>query len=162
MLYSQSDRDEVITRVKKRSMIVWVPAAAMLALAIAAFVLYRLRHDESGWIVSAAFTILGGAYAVFFYGVYLRPMRKYKRHLDYMLDGRKRVTEGILKEVSETVQDRDGVDCRCVLMNVGDKDDPEDDRLFYLDAFKSMEDFQAGDRVRIESNDRMIAGILKI
>ncbi len=162
MLYSQSDRDAVIARVKKRSAIVWTPAAVLLALAVAAFVFYRLRHDESGWIVSAIFTILGGGYAIFFYGVYLGPMRKYKKHLDYMLDGRKRVTEGILKEVTQTIQDREGVDCFSVLINVGEKNDPEDDRLFYLDAYKSMPSFQPGERVRIESNDRMIAGVTKI
>ena len=162
MLYSQSDRDEVIAKVKKRSMIVWAPAALMLLLAIAAFVIYRLRHDASGWIVSAILTILSGAYFIFFYGVYLGPMRKYKRHLDYMLDGRKRVTEGILKEIAEVMQDRDGIDCYSVLINVGEKDDPEDDRLFYLDAFKSMDGFQPGERVHIESNDRMIASVSKI
>ena len=51
-------------------------------------------------------------------------MRKYKRHLDYMLDGRKRVTEGILKEIAGVMQDRDGIDCFSVLINVGEKDDP--------------------------------------
>lgn len=162
MLYSQSDRDAVIAQVKKRSAVVWAPAALLLALAIAAFVFYRLRHNESGWIVSAIFTILGGGYTIFFYGVYLGPMRKYKKHVDYMLDGRKRVTEGILKEISQTVQDREGVDCYSVVINVGEKGDPEDDRQFYLDAYKSMADYQAGERVRIESNDRMIAGVNKI
>ena len=162
MLYSQSDRDAVIAQVKKRSLIVWVPTAFLLALAVAAFVFYRLRHDEGGWIVSGILTILGGGYAVFFYGVYLGPMRKYKKHLDYMLDGRKRVTEGILREVSQTVQDREGIDCYSVMMNVGEKNDPEDDRQFYLDAYKTMSGYQAGDRIRIESNDRMIAGVTKI
>ena len=46
-------------------MIVWAPAALLLALAIAAFVIYRLQHDASGWIVSAILTILGGAYFIF-------------------------------------------------------------------------------------------------
>ena len=111
---------------------------------------------------SALFTILGGAYCIFFYGVYLGPLRKYKKHLDYMFDGRKRVTDGILKEISETLLDRDGIDCYSVMINIGEKDDPEDERLFYLDAYKSMSDFHIGDRVKIESNDRMIASVSKM
>jgi len=162
MLYSQSDRDAVAAALKKRRAAVWIPAILLLLLAVAAFVWYRLRHDESGWIVSGALTILGGAYAIFFHGVYLGPMRKYKKHVDYMLDGQKRVCEGILKDVASDVIDRDGVDCYTVEINVGEKNDPEDDRVFYLDQYKSMAGFTAGDRIRVESNDRMIAAVTKL
>jgi len=60
------------------------------------------------------------------------------------------------------VQDRDGIDCYSVWLNVGEKNDPDDDRLFYLDAYKSMDGFQPGDKIRIESNDRMIASITNL
>lgn len=162
MLYTQSDREEVRAARKRRMLVVWLPASLLLLLSVAAFIFYRLNHDTSGWVVSAVLTILGGAYVIFLYGVYLRPVLKYKRHLDYMLDGRKRVTTGILKEVDGAVQDRDGIDCYSVLINVGEKNDPEDDRLFYLDAFKSMGGFAPGDRVTLESNDRMIASVSKL
>ena len=161
MLYSQSDRDAVLRQRKRRMLAVWIPTAILLLLSIAAFVWYRTNHDESGWIVSGLITILGGAYCIFFYGVYLRPILKYKKHLDYMLEGNKRVTEGYLKEITETVQDHDGIDCYTVLINVGEKNDPEDDRLLYLDAYKSMAGYQTGDRIRVESNDRMIASVTK-
>jgi len=146
---------------KRRMLVVWLPTALMLLLAIVVFVIYRLNHDVSGWIISALLTILGGAYCIFFYGVYLRPVLKYRKHIDYMLDGRKRVTNGVFKEISETVQDHDGFDCYSVVLNVGEKNDPEDDRLFYLDAFKSLDGFQPGDRISVESNDRMIASVTK-
>ena len=161
MLYSQADRDTVIAKVKQRSLVVWIPTAVLLALAILSFIGFRLRHDESGWIISALFTILGGGYCIFFYGVYLQPVRKYKKHLDYMLDGNKRETEGVLKEISDVVLDKEGLDCYSVMVNIGERDDPEDDRLFYLDVFKSISEFKIGDRVHIESNDRMIASIAK-
>lgn len=162
MLYSQADRDAVLAVRNRRRLAVWLPTALVMALAVAAFVWYRLHHDESGWLVSGLLTFLGGAYGIFFYGVYLHPVQKYKRHLDYMLNGRKRVTEGVLIEISDVSMDHDGIDCYSVVLNVGDKNDPEDDRQFYLDAFKSMAGFQAGDRVRMESNDRMIAGVSKL
>ena len=162
MLYSQTDRDQALAMRKRRLLVVWVPAVLLLLTAIGSFVWYRINHDESGWIVTGLITILAGAYFIFFYGVYLRPALKYKRHLDYMLDGRKRVTEGILKEVSEAALDHDGIDCYSVMINIGEKDDPEDDRLFYLDAYKSMSEYQAGDRIRVESNDRLIASITRV
>jgi len=162
MLYSQADKDAAATKAHRRAWVVWLPTAAFVALAIATFILYRSRHDESGWILSALFTILGGGYCIFFYGVYLGPVLKYKKHIGYMLDGRRRATEGYLKEISDAVLDRDGVDCYSVIINIGEKDDPEDDRQFYLDAFKSMAGYHAGDHVRIQSNDRMIMGIEKV
>ena len=162
MLYTQTDRDEVLAMRKRRMLVVWVPTALLLLLAIGSFVYFRLNHNETAWGITGMITILAGAYCIFFYGVYLRPVLKYKRHLDYMLDGRKRVTEGTLKEIGETVQDRDGIDCYSVLLNVGEKDDPEDDRQFYLDAYKSLDGFHPGDRVIVESNDRMIAGVAKV
>ena len=162
MLYSQADRDAAIAARRKRRLAVWLPTALVEALAIAVFVWFRLRHDETGWWASGLLTFIGGAYCIFFYGTYLWPVKKYKQHLDYMLDGRKRVTEGILREIAQDVQDHEGIDCYSVVINVGGKNDPEDDRQFYLDALKSITGFQAGDRVRVESNDRMIANVSKL
>ncbi len=161
MLYAETDRQEILSMRKRRMLFVWLPTAILFLVAVASFVYYRLNHDDGGWVVTGLITILSGAYAIFLYGVYLRPVLKYARHISYMLDGRKRVTTGIIKELSTTVLDRDGIDCYAVMLNVGQKDDPEDDRLFYLDTFKSMDGFQTGDTVTIESNDRMIASIQK-
>lgn len=161
MLYSQEDRNTVVAKARRRSWVVWLPAVIFLALAILVFIWYRMNHDTSGWIFSALLTILAGGYFIFFYGVYLGPVLKYKKHLDYMLDGRKRETAGTLKEISETMLNRDGLDCYSVMINIGEKDNPEDDRQFYLDAFKSLDGFQIGDRIRIESNNRMIADVAK-
>ena len=161
MLYSQTDKDQVLRMRKRRILVVWIPTIAMLALSIVTMILFRRAHDVSGWVYSALQTIIGGSYFFFFYGVYLRPVLKYKQHLDYMLDGNKRKTQGILKEVSSDVLDHDGIDCYAVDINIGDRDDPEDDRSFYLDAYKSLDGFQPGDHVVIQSNDRMIAGVTK-
>jgi len=161
MLYSQAERDVIISKVKKRSALVWIPTAALLALSIASFVWFRLQHNTDDWFVTALLTILAGGYYIFFYGVYLGPLRKYKKHLDYMLDGRKRETVGTLTEISDTIMDKDGIDCYSVTLNIGDHNDPEDDRLFYLDAYKTLDGFKINDPVCIESNDRMIASVTK-
>ena len=162
MLYSQADKDAAAAKVKQRALVVWIPTALLLVLSIVTFILYRINHDETGWGLSALFTILAGGYCIFFYGVYLGPMLKYKKHIFYMLEGRKSVTTGVLTDISENVLDKDGIDCYSIVINIGEKSDPEDDRLFYLDAYKSLDGFKLGDRIRIESNDRMIADVAKV
>ncbi len=159
MLYSEQDRAEVAAERVRRLWIVIVPTVVLLLASVGSFVWYRLRHDTSGWIWTGLLTLAGGSYFLFFQGVYLRPVSLYKRHVAYMLDGNKRETVGVLKEISVAVADKDGLDCRTVTMNVGDKDAPEDDRTFYLDALKTPPDLPAGSRVRVLSNDRMVAAL---
>jgi hypothetical protein len=159
MLYSETDRAQVSAERARRLWIVVAPAVLLLLLSVGSFVWYRLRHDTDGWIWTALLTLAGGAYFIFMQGVYLRPISLYKRHVEFMLGNRKRETVGVLKEIGRDVLDKDGLDCRTVTVNVGDKDAPEDDRSFYLDAFKTPPEFTAGARVRVLSNDRMVAGI---
>lgn len=159
MLYSEIDRAQVTAEQKKRRMVVILPSALMLALAIASFVWFRLHRDASGWIWSALITIVGGSYFLFFYEVYLRPVSLYRKHVAYMLDGRKRESVGWLKSVDRTAQDKDGLDCLSFTVNVGEKDDPADDRLFYIDALKAFPDVPIGARVQVLSNDRMTASL---
>ena len=159
MLYSEADRSETAAELHKRRLRVFLPTALILALAIASFVWFRLHRDAGGWIWTGLITVLGGAYCIFFYDVYLHPVIVYKRHLDYMLDGRKRETVGLLGAFDDDVKDQNGMDCISFTVNVGEKNDPEDDRLFYLDALKGKPELLPGSRVRILSNDRMVAGI---
>ena len=76
-----------------------------------------------------------------------------------MLSNRKRETTGILTEVAQTATDKDGLDCYAVMVNVGEKGDPEDDRLFYYDRLKEPVPIPIGKRVTVLSNDKMIADI---
>lgn len=159
MLYSQNDREIVAAELGHRRRLVILPALALLLLAIASYVWFRLHRDEGGWIWTALLTVAAGAYFLFFYEVYLRPVQLYARHVGYMLDGRKRETVGRVKEIRREIMDREGLDCQSFTVNIGEKDDPEDDRLFYVDALKGMPDIQPGARVRVFSNDRAVAGL---
>ncbi|MCE5343090.1 MAG: hypothetical protein LLF96_05810 [Eubacteriales bacterium] len=159
MFYTQTDREQVTAERTKRLIVVIVPAALLLLLAVASFVWFRLHRDTSGWFLTGLVTILGGSYFIFFQSVYLKPVSLYKRHVNYMLDGHKRNTAGYLKEIGTQVLDHEGLDCRTLTVNIGEKDAPEDDRLFYLDALKPVPTLALGTRVRVLSNDRMIAGL---
>ena len=159
MLYSQADRTQATEMLRRRRFVVFAPAAAMLLVAIASFVWFRLHRDVNGWWVTGLITVIGGAYALFFGDVYLKPVRLYKRHVDLMLDGRKRETVGVLVSVDPTVRDRDGLDCIAFTVNTGDRNLPEDERVFDLDALKPMPDIVPGTRLSVLSNDRMVADL---
>ena len=46
-----------------------------------------------------------------------------------------------------------------MLLNVGTRNDPEDDRLFYYDAYKPLPAMPIGTRVTVESNDRLVSSM---
>jgi len=158
-MYSQSDLDSIQVLLKKRWLAAGAPAAVVLVSAIAVFIYGQLNRNDSLWMLTAALTILGGSYFLLFYGVYVRPASIYKKHVLYMLNGRKRETTGVFKAFSDLVVDRDGLEVRSMLLNVGEKDLPEDDRLFYYDIYKPVPDFPLGCRVTVTSNDKMVANM---
>ena len=57
------------------------------------------------------------------------------------------------------MSDKDGIDCYAMLVNVGERDDAEDDRLFYFDVQKPKPQIPLGTRVTVESNDKMVADL---
>ena len=159
MLYSQDDLNNVCKMLKKRWWVTSVPAVAILSAAIAIFVYGQLNRNDTLWMLTAALTVLGGGFFCFFYGVYVRPVRIYRKHLTYMLGGRMRSTTGVYKSFAEDKSDREGLECYAMLINVGDKDDPEDDRLFYYDAHKAKPSVPFGTRITVQSNDKMVSAI---
>lgn len=158
-MYTHEDMAEVERLLKKRWRAAAIPAALVLAAGIALFVVGRMNRSDTMWMATAALTVLGGGYFLFLYGVWVKPARVYRRHVDYMLNGRMRETTGVLKSFSEDVSDREGLECHAMMLNVGEKDDPEDDRLFYFDALKPWPGWTAGTRLTVKSNDKMVASI---
>ncbi len=158
-MYSEKDLKEINALVKKRWLVTALPAGIALAVAIVIFVYGQLNRHEHLWMLTSFLTLLGGGYFLFFFGNYLRPALIYRKNLRYLLDGRKRVTTGIFKEISEDVSDHDGMEVYAMLLNVGEKNNPEDDRLFYYDAYKPLPAMPIGTRVTVVSNDRLVASM---
>ena len=158
-MYTQEDMNKVERLLKKRWRVAAIPAVLLLAAGIALFVLGRINRSDTLWMVTAALTVLGGGYFLFLYGVGVKPARVYRRHVDYMLNGRMRETTGVLKSFSDAISDREGLECHAMMLNVGEKDDPEDDRLFYFDALKPWPGWPLGTRLTVKSNDKMVASI---
>lgn len=159
LLYTQSERQNAAAMCRKRRLLTLTPAALLLLGAAAVFVVFRIRHDGTGWVWSALLTFAGGAYALFFYETYLRPASQYLRHIDYMLGSRLRETRGVFTYVDQTPQTKDDLDFIPITINIGETADPKDDRLFYIDALKGLPPFAIGERVTVYSNDGRVAGM---
>lgn len=161
-MYSEKDWQEINAQLKKRWLIALLPSGIVLTAAIVIFVYGQLNRSEHLWMLTSFLTLVGGGYLLFFYGVSVRPALIYRKNLRYLLNGRKRVTTGIFKEFSEDVTDHDGMECYAMLLNVGVKNDPEDDRLFYYDAYKPLPEMAIGTRVTVESNDKLVASMVAV
>ena len=158
-MYSDKDWAEINAALKKRWLFTLVPSGALISIAIAIFVYGQMNRSEYLWMLTSALTILGGGYFLFFFGHSVRPTLIYRRNLRYLLNGRKRVTTGIFKEFSEDITDRDGMEVYAMLVNVGERNDPEDDRLFYYDAYKPLPAMPIGTRVTVYSNDKLVSSM---
>ena len=158
-MYSDKDWNDVNAALKKRWLITLVPSGTLICIAIIIFVYGQLNRSEYLWMLTSALTIIGGGYFLFFFGVSVRPTLIYRKNLRYLLAGRQRVTTGIFKEFSEDITDHDGMEVYAMLVNVGEKNDPEDDRLFYYDAYKPLPTVPLGARITVRSNDKLVASI---
>ena len=158
-MYTQSDWDEANALLRKRWWMVGIPTALLLAGVIASYVAFHGARDESGWIWTGLLTIACGGFFLFFHGVAIRPVAQYRRHIGLMLNGRMRENTGVLTEVGTEPKQKDGVDCIAIVVNEGDRADPEEDRLFYFDMLKGAPAMPVGTRVTVRSNDRMVSDI---
>ena len=155
--YTEAERTAITAELSKRRWICYAPAALLLLAAIMTFVGFRLHRDVSGWVWSGLLTVLSGSYLLFFQEVYVRPAKLMQRHIRYMLDGPFRTAEGTVSALELEPKDKDGLDCYRLSLNVGQAGDPNDERLFYVDSLKGAPAIAVGMRVRVHSNDRMVA-----
>lgn len=148
-MYTEQDYREIRAQIKKRSLMLAVPAALLLAGVIVSFV-FRVK-----WLTNVLSLMLGAG-LIFFYGLLISPLNAYRRHLDEVLHGRVRTATGAFKEMEETPVMRDGVKYYPMLLNVGDMEDPEDDRLFYYDANLPRPDWKIGETITVTAHDKAL------
>ena len=153
-MYKTNDWEENNRQLKRRLLALLIP----LALFLAGIVVSLLPDVRLQWL-TISLTILGGAMVIFCYGMFLSPVLSYSRHLKNVLEGRKRETTGRLTEVGSQSCFREGVEYYPMTVNVGEKGDEADDRLFYYDVHKGMPPFEPGDLITIVSHDKAVADI---
>ena len=149
-MYTEKELQAVSQMKKKRWWIALIPMVAALAAAIVIFVYGQVNRSDTLWGWTAALTVLGGVYFLFYYGLCVRPVSLYERHVRNMIHGRKHENTGLLKELGEQVCEKNGIECRPVMINIGEKDDGKDDRLYYFDLKKEWS--PAGSCLRCRPN----------
>ncbi len=153
-MYQQSDWLENSHQLKRRLLALLIPMVFFLA----GIAVSLLRSVRLQWL-TILLTILGGSMAIFCYGMFISPVASYGRHLRNVLEGRTRETTGLLTEVASQPCIREGVEYYPITVNVGDKGDAADDRLFYYDVHKGMPPYAPGDRITVVSHDKAVADI---
>ncbi len=153
-MYQISDWEENRQQLKRRSLALLAP----MALFLAGIVVSLLPNIRLQWL-TILLTILGGALAIFCYGMFINPVLSYSRHLKNVLEGRTKETTGRLTEISSQSCIREGVEYYPMTVNIGAKNEQADDRLFYYDVHKGMPPFAPGDMVTVVSHDKAVADI---
>ena len=148
-VYTEQDYTDICAQIKQRKLLLAIPAAVLLAAVIVSFV-FRIR-----WL-TMALSVLLGAGLIFCYGMLISPVTAYRRHLNDALHGRTRATTGAFKEMEDVPVMRDGVKYYPLMLNVGNMDDPEDDRLFYYDANLPLPDWKPGDMLTVTAHDKSL------
>lgn len=158
-MYTEEDLKKAASLEKKRALLCWLIGGIVVLAGIFCFVIGQLNRSETMWKCTVAATILGGGWIIFCYGAAVKPAANYRRHIDFMLHGRQSKTVGILREVGQIALEHEGISCYNLLINIGDVNDPEDDRLLYWDVNRPRPDELLGRRVTAYSNNRFISAL---
>lgn len=158
-MYTEQELLDVAKEKKRRIFITLIPTVLVFLIAVAIFVYGQITRSQTLWVITVLLTIISWGALLFLYGTWIKPARLYQRHIHYMLHGKQVITTGYLKEISDIISIQDSLPFYSILINVGEKDDPEDDRLFYYDAQKENIPFAIGTKITVSSNDRKISNI---
>lgn len=142
----QQNRAQLRTRL-------WVCGLPVLALITLMLVSFFLRWPEA---LTVALSILGFGSGVLLYGMFISPVIAYGKHVHHALNGRTRSLQGVFVSMEEAPVGRDGVQFYPFVINVGDKGEEEDDRLFYMDANMPRPDWRVGEMLEITSYDNRV------
>lgn len=148
-MYTEQDYQAYRKQLKKRSILLGIPAVLMLIGIIISFIV-RIQ-----WL-TIGLTMLCGCYCIFCHGMLLHPISAYIKHIDHILHGRTHQLTGLFKEMEDTVVVREGVEYRPMLMSVGNLQNPEDERLFYYDAHLEKPDWQVGEKLTLTAHDKYV------
>ena len=159
-MYTEKDLGVAKALVKKRRLQAWLPGGVLLLAGIALFVYGQIARSDTLWLGTVALTLLGGGWILFWQGAAIRPAVKYRKHIEYMLNGRMLETTGILTAVEDNPKDHEGLECCDLMLNIGEKNDPEDDRLFYWDVNRPLPREWLGQRVTLRSNSRFVSSLV--
>ena len=148
-MYSENDLKDAQQAVKRARLLMYIPAAILFIAAIITFVV-RIK-----WL-TILLSALGGWWIVFTHQMYVIPRKGYMEHIRSALRVAHKEAEGYYLRTEETPVERNNVMFYAFYLNVGERQDPEDDRLFYYDANLPRPDWQPGEMLTVTAHDKAL------
>jgi len=150
-VYEESDFGLIGNKWKKSL----IYAGCYLAFTVAVLAYTMLIRNKVMTIATGA---LLGCIAILLWGMKISPIRLMRRYLYEIHSGLTKHTSGRVVFFSEDITPREGIECFQVILNVGEKDDPKDERLFYWNASMKRPQCEKGGVVSITSHGNDIIG----
>lgn len=150
-MYTQQDYVDINAQFRRRWL--WLVLGMLLPLAALIWSL-TVRNQP----LTVLITIVMLSAFIFVYGVSISPVGAYRRYLNDLLHGRNRELEGVFKGFDRQYAVRDRIRYLPFMINVGDPEEPNDDRLLYWDINLPTPDWQPGERLWIKSFDKSVTG----
>lgn len=151
----------------RRMLILFGILMLIAALLITASLIWRSPtvvdnpRERTSQAITIAISLVWGAALIFLWGMKLTPRLAYRKFLRELHSGLSREVHGIVTDLNETTTFRDGLTFYGIIVNVGDANDPEDDRLLYWDAQLGRPDVAVGDTVAVRAHGNDIMGMTK-
>lgn len=147
MLYSEADKKATKAQLTRR--ILMMVFLAILPNIAAAVIMYTVRIQ---WL-SLLLGCLGGALAIFYWGLCCYPVYAYLRYVRDILEGRNHVFSGTLKAMAQDSV-REGVPCKTMYFA---DDAGDEERLCYFDLQKyPQQGFAQGQRYVVSVHGQAI------
>ncbi|MDR0898577.1 MAG: hypothetical protein LBN04_12085 [Oscillospiraceae bacterium] len=164
LLHSEADRARNQRRMRQTGLVLGGIALLMLAGIIAALLWRDATHMHNpnelpSQLLAMGITLLGGGLLIFLWGMKLTPLLKYRKYLREIRAGLNHQVEGTVSHIDEDTTSREGLSFFALLVNVGDPENPEDDRLLYWDGQLAKPGLMPGQRVRILAHGNDIIGL---
>ncbi|MBR3765070.1 MAG: hypothetical protein IKK57_11060 [Clostridia bacterium] len=153
-LYSPSDLTAIREQMQRR----WLAVAAPCVLLLAGVIVSLVFRVEA---VTTICTILIGAILIFCWDLFIKPLNCYRKHLEGVLHGLTHETELPFVELSEAINLVDGVPCHAMTCRDVDGKGRPYDRLFYVDATRSLPTFEEGELLHITHHDLLVADVTR-
>ncbi len=156
-LYSEQKWNDIRAQLNRRQAVLLGIMIALLG-GIVWFLATENHKDHRPEIQVTLLVILLCASVIFFYDVFLRPLRAYARHVDSSLHGRAHEVTVVFDHVNEEESLVDGVSYRDLIF-LGEADKHGDrERMFYWDSELPLPSFSRGQEVTLRYFDKFITG----
>jgi len=116
-------------------------------------------NERNSQLLTIVVTAVLGSAILFLWSMKLSPRLAYRKYLSEAYRGLSRTVCGEVKAVEADLSFRDGLYFYGCVVNVGNLDEPEDDRLLYWDAQLGRPPFAVGDAVCMKAHGNDIIGL---